>query len=209
MEISRYISRPKLLNSLLRPVSNAFLPLLKGATSRFLRAVSLGLGLWLSASPVLADNGLTGNGLTEVGLTDNSGPLPLFEPASFEPTSQDAKNGSFKRLDLRRPVDPLFGPAWALRPSVSAAVRSAAEDLPAEDLPANERSSTRFRLHSSSLARYQIDQGTRVTGWKLRDDVFFGKSKGDLKGVALVWQRSQTDQVSLSGRGLRLSRRIN
>jgi len=66
-----------------------------------------------------------------------------------------------------------------------------------------------FRLNSSHLGRYQVDQGTRMTGWKLRDDVYFGKSKGDLKGVALIWQRSQTDQVSLSGSGLRLTRRIN
>ena len=48
-----------------------------------------------------------------------------------------------------------------------------------------------------------------MTGWKFGDDMYFGRSKGDLSGVALIWQRSQTDQVSLSGSGLRLTRRIN
>ena len=68
---------------------------------------------------------------------------------------------------------------------------------------------TSFPIRSSAIRRYQLDSGTRVTGWQLRDDVFFGRSKGDLSGVALIWQRSQTDQLSLSGSGLKLTRRIN
>ena len=127
------------------------------------------------------------------------------------------------RLDLRRPLylrsagdlrsavdltsaeDPSLGMTYAnpygrIHPDQGSS---------AEGQTPSERAATHFRVNSSHLGRHQVDQGTRMTGWKLRDDVFFGKSKGDLSGVALIWQRSQTDQVSLSGSGLRLTRRIN
>lgn len=104
------------------------------------------------------------------------------------------------QLDLRTPgvlahsapQSPVARPAASDSSSVSVA-----------DLP------TSFPIRSSAITRYQLDSGTRVTGWQLRDDVFFGRSKGDLSGVALIWQRSQTDQLSLSGSGLKLTRRIN
>jgi len=102
------------------------------------------------------------------------------------------------RLDLRRPE------AAALGLTAAHTHNSSAEHLPAPSGPQHH-----FRLSSSGLNRHQVDQGTRMTGWKLGDEVFFGKSKGDLSGVALIWQRSQTDQVSLSGSGLKLTRRIN
>ena len=70
-------------------------------------------------------------------------------------------------------------------------------------------SGAHYSLRSSHLQRYQVDQGTRMTGWQLGEGLYFGRSKGELKGVALIWQRSQTAQVSLSGNGLRLTRRIN
>ena len=108
------------------------------------------------------------------------------------------------QLDLRTPrvlahsapQSPVARPAASDSSSVSSSVSVA-------------NLTTSFPIRSSAIKRYQLDSGTRVTGWQLRDDVFFGRSKGDLSGVALIWQRSQTDQLSLSGSGLKLTRRIN
>ncbi len=130
---------------------------------------------------------------------------------SHSKASADVKV-SKPRLDLRRPSDPLFGPSWTApygqtRSLVQAEVQP--EKISKAHQATSQRSPAQFRLVSSRLDRHQVDQGTRMTGWKLGDEVFFGKSKGDLSGVALIWQRSQTDQVSLSGSGLRLTRRIN
>lgn len=62
--------------------------------------------------------------------------------------------------------------------------------------------------HHDDVDRHQLDSGTRLRGWQIGDGVYFGRSKGDTSGVALIWQRSQTQQVSLSGDGLRLTRRL-
>ena len=72
------------------------------------------------------------------------------------------------------------------------------------------------RADRSGVRRFNVDHRTRLTGWQLRDHLYFGRSKGkrnmqgkrELSGVALIWQPSQTQQVSLSGKGLKLTRRF-
>ena len=153
-------------------------------------ATVLGLCLWLLANTAYADRHADRQADTQANHD-----VGLAEP----------------RLDVRRLLytrragDRSLGLAWADHHSQTHPGLQAS----AERLAQAERAASHFRLNSSHLGRHQIDQGTRMTGWKLGDEVFFGKSKGDLSGVALIWQRSQTDQVSLSGSGLRLTRRIN
>jgi|GEM_PF-3104592 len=56
--------------------------------------------------------------------------------------------------------------------------------------------------------RYQLDSGTRLDGWQVGADLYFGRSKGDVRGVALIWQPSNENQVALSGSGLKVTRRL-
>ena len=141
----------------------------------------LGLSLWLCAFSAQADNRAI-----------------VFQ----EGGAHRSESVAVTALDLTRPHNPVFGSGY-----LSAQVyESEVPEVPASRAVDGNQP---FKLYSSRVARYQLDQGTRMTGWRFGDEVFFGRSKGDLSGVALIWQRSQTDQVSLSGSGLRLTRRIN
>ncbi len=68
------------------------------------------------------------------------------------------------------------------------------------------------KVHSYTLGtgRYALDHKTKVTGWRVAERVYFGraKAKGEISGLALVWQRRQDQQMSLSSRGLRFTKRF-
>lgn len=67
----------------------------------------------------------------------------------------------------------------------------------------------RKRQRMMGADSFRLDGGTRVVGWQVRDGLYFGKRKGELKGVALIWQRRANQQISLSEKGLRLTRRLH
>lgn len=60
---------------------------------------------------------------------------------------------------------------------------------------------------AAGVSRHNLDGFTRVTGWRLGNSWYFGKQKGGVGGLALVWQGNR-DQMSLSTKGFRLTRRF-
>lgn len=61
--------------------------------------------------------------------------------------------------------------------------------------------------YSVGVDRHQLDGYTRVTGWRFGESWYFGKQKGGIGGLALVWQ-GERDQMTFSTEGLRLIRRF-
>jgi len=64
------------------------------------------------------------------------------------------------------------------------------------------------REYALGVGRYKLDHATKLTGWEISDGVYFGRAKGDSSGIALVWQRRNNQQVSLSNEGVRYTRRF-
>jgi hypothetical protein len=66
------------------------------------------------------------------------------------------------------------------------------------------------RSYTLGAGRYALDSKTKVTGWRIAQGVYFGKAKakGEISGLAIVWQRRQDQQMSLSSRGLRFTKRF-
>lgn len=61
--------------------------------------------------------------------------------------------------------------------------------------------------YSAGVDRHHLDGYTRVTGWRLGESWYFGKQRGGIGGLALVWQGDR-DQMTVSTEGLRLIRRF-
>jgi|TARA_B100000315_G_scaffold118928_1_gene108976 hypothetical protein len=57
------------------------------------------------------------------------------------------------------------------------------------------------------VEKYRLDHETRVTGWQVSENWFFGHQKGEDSGLTLVWQQDR-EQVSLSKDGVRFTRRF-
>ena len=57
-------------------------------------------------------------------------------------------------------------------------------------------------------SQLQPDSFTRLTGWELRQGLYFGRRSGEHSGLAFIWQRTADDQLSLSTRGIRFVRRF-
>lgn len=68
------------------------------------------------------------------------------------------------------------------------------------------RQQRRYRLAGAN--HFELAGGDRLTGWQVAQDWYFGRSKGELSGVALVWQRNADQRISLSDEGLRVTRRL-
>lgn len=62
------------------------------------------------------------------------------------------------------------------------------------------------RSYPLGVNRYALNHATRLTGWQVGEDLYFGRAKGEDSGIALVWQRRWNQQVSLSNDGIRLTR---
>ena len=157
--------------------------------------LSLALICWFGAQSAFADTRTDSQINSQIVSQLDSLELVIETAAPSSSPDMSAEMRSEPPLDLSRPDDLAFWPVVAHNTT--------------QTRPVAARSQPRFRLSAANIGRHQVDQGTRMTGWKFGDDMYFGRSKGDLSGVALIWQRSQTDQVSLSGSGLRLTRRIN
>ena len=61
--------------------------------------------------------------------------------------------------------------------------------------------------YSFGIAKYKLDQKTKVTGWRVAKGWYFGRQRGADSGLSLVWQRKQ-DQLSFSKNGIRLTHRF-
>ena len=72
-----------------------------------------------------------------------------------------------------------------------------------EPLPGNKFEST----YPYGIARYGLDHKTKVTGWRVAKNWFFGRQRGPDSGLTLVWQGKQ-DQLSFSKDGIRFTRRF-
>ena len=71
-------------------------------------------------------------------------------------------------------------------------------------------SMTQVKLESTyalGVAQYRLDHETKVTGWRVAKDWYFGRQRGADSGLTLVWQRKR-DQVSFSKDGIRFTRRF-
>lgn len=67
-----------------------------------------------------------------------------------------------------------------------------------------------IKLESDRLIRithYKLDHKTKLTGWRVGKEWYFGRQKGEDSGLTLVWQGKQ-DQLSFSREGIRLTRRF-
>ena len=76
---------------------------------------------------------------------------------------------------------------------------------------ANDKADFDARLtegYAWGIDDHRLDQFTKVTGWQVSNNWYFGRQKGEDSGLTLVWQRSAADQVSLSKDGLRFTRRF-
>ncbi len=61
--------------------------------------------------------------------------------------------------------------------------------------------------HPNGVTQYRLDHATKVTGWRVAKDWYFGRQRGSDSGLTLVWQSKQ-NQLSLSKDGIRLTRRF-
>ena len=61
--------------------------------------------------------------------------------------------------------------------------------------------------YALGLAKYDLDTHTELLGWQVSERWYFGRQDGEDSGLTLVWQ-SNTNQVSLSKDGVRLTRRL-
>jgi len=61
--------------------------------------------------------------------------------------------------------------------------------------------------YALGINRFNLDGQTEILGWRLNGDWYFGRQDGLDSGLTLVWQQ-ETNQVSLSKDGLRLTRRF-
>jgi hypothetical protein len=61
--------------------------------------------------------------------------------------------------------------------------------------------------YSAAINRHRLDSHTRVIGWRFGDSWYFGRQKGGIGGLALVWQGDRK-QMTVSTEGLRLIRRF-
>ena len=57
------------------------------------------------------------------------------------------------------------------------------------------------------IEQHELDHKTRVTGWKVARNWYFGRQRGDDSGLTLVWQRKK-NQLSVSKDGIRVTRRF-
>jgi hypothetical protein len=49
--------------------------------------------------------------------------------------------------------------------------------------------------------RYGVDEDTRVIGWQIRDDLYFGRRQGEIDDFGFVFKRGTT-QYSLTQHGI-------
>jgi hypothetical protein len=63
------------------------------------------------------------------------------------------------------------------------------------------------KKYALGINRFDLDSQTEILGWRLNDAWYFGRQDGMDSGLTLVWQQ-ETNQVSLSKDGLRLTRRF-
>ena len=61
--------------------------------------------------------------------------------------------------------------------------------------------------HPNGVTQDRLDHATKVTGWRVAKDWYFGRQRGSDSGLTLVWQSKQ-NQLSLSKNGIRLTRRF-
>ena len=61
--------------------------------------------------------------------------------------------------------------------------------------------------HPYGITEYRLDHETKVTGWRVAKEWYFGRQRGSDSGLTLVWQNKQ-DQLSLSKDGIRFTRRF-
>ncbi len=87
---------------------------------------------------------------------------------------------------------------------------SSAEDLMEAEQWTAQSSMEKGRSFNFGVGRYALDHKTKVTGWRVAQGVYFGKAKakGEISGLAIVWQRRQDQQMSLSSHGLRFTKRF-
>lgn len=78
---------------------------------------------------------------------------------------------------------------------------------------AGERDDVSFQLRHADYAmgvrKFRLEDGdSKVVGWRLGQRWYFGRWKGDDKGVGFVWQGEST-QVSITDAGINWRRRIS
>ena len=64
------------------------------------------------------------------------------------------------------------------------------------------------RLAGSGLERHRLTDGRSLIGWKLSNTLYFGRAKKEGGTVAVVWEQSSNQRISLSTDGLKLTRRF-
>ena len=59
-----------------------------------------------------------------------------------------------------------------------------------------------MKEYGAGVRRHQLDEQTRLLGWRLNDRWYFGRRKGDdADALGLIWQNGNT-QFSLSPEGI-------
>ena len=59
-----------------------------------------------------------------------------------------------------------------------------------------------MREYGAGVRRHELDEQTRLLGWRLNDRWYFGRRKGDdADALGLIWQKGDT-QISLSPEGI-------
>ena len=59
-----------------------------------------------------------------------------------------------------------------------------------------------MREYGAGVRRHQLDEQTRLLGWRLNERWYFGRRKGDdSDALGLIWQKGDT-QISISPEGI-------
>ena len=61
--------------------------------------------------------------------------------------------------------------------------------------------------HRLGMGRHQLDDYTRVTGWQISRQWYFGQQRGKDSALGFVWQ-GDAEQMSISTDGIRFIRRF-
>ena len=61
--------------------------------------------------------------------------------------------------------------------------------------------------YAAGVRRHDLDEDTRLVGWRLDDRWYFGRRKGDEDGFGFVWQRGDT-QLSITTEGIGWRRQL-
>ena len=76
---------------------------------------------------------------------------------------------------------------------------------------AQEPSENSFSLETEeymlAIRRHELSDFSRVIGWQVRENVFFGRQQGDEDAFGFLWQRTGS-QISLTNKGLSWHKRL-